>query len=97
MNSKLAITAIVMFAVVMGIASMAPAMADRANAPGQNKENICHVEFAEDGITVESIDLINVPLNSAHFKLDKNGDLKHPADFPPTDVGEGVFECVVEE
>ncbi len=94
MNRILTISAIAMFAVVLGVSAFAPAMADRANAPGQNKEDICHVEFAEDGTTVESIDLINVPRNSAHFQLDENDDPKHPADFPPFDVGEGVLGCV---
>jgi len=37
MTKKLAITAIAMFAIVMGISSIAPAMADKATAPGHNK------------------------------------------------------------
>ncbi len=83
-----------MFAVVLGVSAFAPAMADRANAPGQNKEDICHVEFAEDGITVESIDLINVPLNSAHFQLDENGEPKHPDDFEPFVDADGAPTCI---
>jgi hypothetical protein len=93
MNRIQTISAIAMFAVVLGMSAIAPAVADKASAPGQNKEYICHVEFADDGTTIESIDLIKVPLNSAHFKLDKNGDPKHPADFAPTDV-DGVLTCV---
>ena len=46
MNSKLAITAIVMFAVVMGIASMTPAMA------AKNKVDLCHYS-AEETIQVD--------------------------------------------
>jgi len=47
MNSKLAITAIVMFVVVMGIASMTPAMA------AKNKVDLCHYS-AEETILVDT-------------------------------------------
>ncbi|MCH8860395.1 MAG: hypothetical protein IH843_04550, partial [Thaumarchaeota archaeon] len=47
MNNKLAITAIVMFAVVMGIASMTPAMAEK------NKVDLCHYS-AEETILVDT-------------------------------------------
>ncbi len=90
MNRILTISAIAMFAVVLGVSAFAPAMADRASAPGHNKQYICHVEFAEDGITIESIDLIHVPTNSAHFQQDKNGEPKHPADFDPTTNDNGT-------
>jgi len=43
MNSKLAITAIIMFAVIMGISALGPAMA--AKAP---KSDVCH--FSEEEI-----------------------------------------------
>ncbi len=86
MNRILTISAIAMFAVVLGVSAFAPAMADRASAPGQNRVSICHVEFDDEG-AVESIDLIKVPRNAAHFKG------KHPLDFAPTDV-DGVFVCI---
>ena len=94
MNRILTISAIAMFAVVLGVSAFGPAMADRANAPGQNRVSICHVE-ADDPETPEdesSIDLIKVPLNSAHFQLDENGEPKHPDDFEPFNV-EGVLTC----
>ena len=47
MNNKLAITAIVMFAVVMGMASMTPAMA------AKNKVDLCHYS-AEETILVDT-------------------------------------------
>lgn len=47
MNNKLALTAIVMFAVVMGIASMTPAMA------AKNKVDLCHYS-AEETIQVDT-------------------------------------------
>jgi len=47
MTKKLAITAIAMFAIVMGISSIAPAMADKATAPGHNKIDICHFDDEE--------------------------------------------------
>ncbi len=82
-----------MFAVVLGVSAFAPAMADRANAPGQNRVSICHVEFDDDG-AVESIDLIKVPTNSAHFQLDENGEPKHPDDFEPFVDADGAPTCI---
>lgn len=49
MNSKLALTAIVMVAVVMGIASMAPAMAAPGNPNSKATTEVCHLfEAVED-------------------------------------------------
>jgi len=68
MNNKLAITAIVMFAVVMGMSSIAPAMA-KADTP------ICHYAeavFETDPITGEVIMDANgdpVVLEEAHWKV----------------------------
>jgi hypothetical protein len=45
--TKLAITAIAMFAIMMGISAIAPAMADKATAPGHNKIDICHFDDEE--------------------------------------------------
>lgn len=47
MRKTLAITAITMFAIVMGISAVAPAMADKATAPGHNKIDICHFDDEE--------------------------------------------------
>jgi len=47
MNRKFTITAIVMFAVVMGMASMSPAMA------AKNKVDLCHYS-AEETILVDT-------------------------------------------
>ncbi|MCJ8306380.1 MAG: thrombospondin type 3 repeat-containing protein [Nitrosopumilus sp.] len=47
MTKRLAITAIAMFAIMMGISAIAPAMADRATAPGHNKIDICHFDDEE--------------------------------------------------
>jgi hypothetical protein len=61
MNSKLAITAIVMFAVVMGIASMTPAMA------AKNKVDLCHYSAEE-----EVLDEFGVPTGEVipeHWKI----------------------------
>jgi len=61
MNRKLAITAIVMFAVVMGIASMTPAMA------AKNKVDLCHYSAAE-----EVVNAFGVPTGeviSEHWKI----------------------------
>ncbi len=99
MNRIQTISAIAMFAVVLGISAIAPAMADKATAPGQNKQYICHVEHDDPttpDVDESSIDLIKVPLNSAHFKG------KHPDDFAPTvndnatpdDDTDDFLECI---
>ncbi len=68
MNSKLALTAIVMFAVVMGMSSIAPAMA-KADTP------ICHYAeavFETDPITGEvilDVDGNPIVLEEAHWKV----------------------------
>ena len=69
MTKRLAITAIAMFAIVMGISAIAPAMADKATAPGHNKIDICHFDEEEMQYT-----LISIPEEavSAH---EKNHDM----------------------
>ena len=48
----LAICAITLIATIMVVGAMAPALADKASAPGQNKVTICHVdEEGEESIT----------------------------------------------
>ena len=104
MNSKLALTAIVMFAVVMGIASMTPAMA------AKNKVDLCHYSAEEtilvdtngDGVgdTEEVIPehwkIINISANgnavNAHETnhAQDNGDGTFTNDFQITDVDAGV-------
>ena len=95
MNRLLTISAIAMFAVVLGLGVLSPAMADRGSAPGQNRVYICHVELDDPDtpdVDESSTDLIKVPTNSAHFQQDENGVPKHPDDFAPTDVDD-VLMC----
>ena len=70
MTTKLAITAIFLFAVVLGIGAIAPAMAARADAPGQNKVTICH--FSEEGNKYVQI---TVPPHAAEKHKAKLGDV----------------------
>jgi len=76
MNSKLAITAITLFAVTLGLGVLSPAMA----AP--NKESVCHYEAEEiDPDTLEVIDdfwtIISISGNgnavTAHLANHANG------------------------
>jgi len=69
MTKRLAITAITMFAIMMGISAIAPAMADKATAPGHNKIDICHFDDEEMQYV-----LISIPEKavSAH---EKNHDM----------------------
>jgi len=104
MNNKLAITAIVMFAVVMGIASMTPAMAVK------NKVDLCHYSAEEtiqvdtdgdgigdtDQVIPENWQSINISQNgkavSAHVNnhAQDNGDGTFTSDFVITDADETV-------
>ena len=61
MNNKLAITAIVMFAVVMGIASMTPAMA------AKNKVDLCHYSAVE--IIVDDLGMPTGEEIPEHWKI----------------------------
>lgn len=70
MTTKLAITAIFLFAVVLGVGAIAPAMAAKADAPGQNKVTICHFD-EEEGQYVK----ITVPPHAAEKHKAKHGDV----------------------
>src|SRR3972149_6524955 len=106
MNSKLAITAIVMFAVVMGIASMTLAMAVK------NKVDLCHYSAEEtiqvdpdgdgtfeDLVILEHWDDINISDNGnaveAHLTnhAQDNGDGTFTSDFEITDADPAVQEA----
>lgn len=80
MTKRLAITAITMFAIVMGISSIAPAMADKATAPGHNRIDICHFDDEE----IQYI-LISIPENavSAHEKNHTMDIIPAPEDGCP--------------
>lgn len=104
MNRKIALTAIVMFAVVMGIASMTPAMA------AKNKVDLCHYSAEEtilvdtdgDGvgdteqIIPEHWEIINISQNgnavNAHVNnhAQDNGDGTFTSDFVITDADPAV-------
>ncbi len=96
MKTTLTIAAIAMFAVMLGISALAPAMAapnDNANDKAKvGKITICHVEI-DDPETPEdesSVDLVTVSANSAH-----NNPEKHPLDYEPAVDVDGEFTCVV--
>ena len=98
MKTTLTIAAIAMFAVVLGMGALSPAMAapnDNANDKAKaGKISICHVEV-DDPETPEdesSVELITVSANSAH-----NNPEKHPLDYAPTTDADGNLTCVVED
>lgn len=70
MTAKLAITAIFLFAVVLGVGAIAPAMAAKADAPGQNKVTICHFDEEENKYVQ-----ITVPPHAAEKHKEKHGDV----------------------
>ena len=97
MKTTLTIATIAMFAVMLGISSLAPAMAapnDNANDKAKvGKITICHVEI-DDPETPEdesSVDLVTVSANSAH-----NNPEKHPLDYEPSVDANGELTCVIE-
>jgi len=96
MNQKFALAAIAMFAVIMGIGMVAPAMAapnDRAgnDNPRANAGKIykCHVELNDpDTPDDDTVDLLRVSANSAHNNSDK-----HPDDYEPFVLEDGALTC----
>ena len=70
MTTKLALTAVFMFAVVLVVGAIAPAMAAKADAPGQNKVTICH--FAEEENKYVQI---TIPPHAAEKHKAKHGDV----------------------
>jgi len=70
MTTKLAITAIFLFAVVLGIGAIAPAMAAKADAPGQNKVTICHFDEEENKYVP-----ITIPFHAAEKHKANHGDV----------------------
>jgi len=87
MNNKLAITAIVMFAVVMGIASMTPAMA------AKNKVDLCH--YSAEEILVDELGMPTGEVILEHWKIiniSQNGKAVNAHEANHTqDNGDGTF------
>lgn len=70
MTKKLAIAAVLMFAVVLGVGTIAPALAIKDNAAGQNKVTICHFDKEENKYVQ-----ITVPLDTAEKHKVQHGDV----------------------
>lgn len=70
MTTKLAITAVFMFAVMLGVGTIAPAIAAKADAPGQNKVTICHFDEEENQYVQ-----ITVPPHAAEKHKAQHGDV----------------------
>jgi len=106
MNRILTISAIAMFAVVLGVSAFAPAMATQP-VDGEHKVVICHYQeaktFDRDG------ELLEIPIPEAYvvINIDKagkmNGHFKQgvahhfPVDENDVQNGQGDFEITVEE
>ena len=88
MNKKIALPAIAMFAVTLGLGLMSPALASQPDENGKHKVELCHFSEAENifnatgdsfwhnstaGLVV--IDVDNKGKMNGHF--DKNGDARH--------------------
>ncbi len=111
MNSKLAITAIVMFAVVLGLGVVGPAMAAPPAHSNANKESVCHYEAEEiDPVTEEVLEddfwtIISISSNgnavNAHLANHANGtDSDGVIDVDYTEaecMALGVFQETVDE
>ena len=99
MKTTHTIAAIAMFAVILGMGALSPAMAapnDKANDKAKaEKITICHVELDDPATTdvdESSVDLITVSANSAHNNSDK-----HPDDYEPFEDENGELTCDVPE
>ncbi len=102
MNTKLTLTAIAMFAVIMGMSALAPAMA----VPKDPKVDVCHYqEFVEEDLLAdppiigeeEAWKVINiresaVPAHLAHTDGDTN-DFVIPDDGSDDEGNDTVAEC----
>ena len=88
MNKKIALSAIAMFAVTLGLGIFSPALAEKPDSDGKHKMEICHFSEAKNifnatgddtwtnstaGMVV--IDVDNKGKLNGHF--DKSGDARH--------------------
>ena len=107
MNSKIALTAIVMVAAIMAFGAISPAMAapndhasdkakDKAGDRGSDKSKagkitICHVE--EDDPDTLDVDESSVDLVTVSANSAHNNPEKHPLDFEPFVLEDGTLTC----
>ena len=70
MNTKLSIAAIAMFAVIMGVGAIAPAIAAPGNPTSRATTEICH--FAEEVLLLEDTDGDGIP--DTPVMVDTDGD-----------------------
>ena len=103
MKTIYTIAAIAMFAVILGMSAIAPAMASKPNSNGEHKSDLCHYQEAKPETTddlgnvieevLEAYVVINVDNKgkmNGHFK---NGDAHHfPVDASDVQNGPGDFE-----
>jgi hypothetical protein len=106
MKKTFTIAAIAMFAVILGMSALAPAMASKPGDDGKHKIEFCHYQEAKDAIyDLEDPTLLlveAVPEDYLVIETDKkgkmNGHFKGPSDnqvahhFPDAD-GDGVIDA----
>ena len=111
MNSKIAITAIALFAVTLGLGVLSPAMAAPPAHSNANKESVCHYEAEEiDPNTQDVLEddfwtIISISSNgnavNAHLSNHANGtdpDMVIGAAFSEQDCRDlGFFQDTVDE
>jgi hypothetical protein len=107
MNSKIALTAIVVVAAIMAFGAISPAMAapndhasdkakDKAGDKGKDKAKkekvpICHVE--EDDPDTPDIDESSIDLITVPTNSAHHNPEKHPLDYEPFVLEDGTLTC----
>jgi len=106
MNRILTISAIAMFAVVLGLGMLSPAMAAKPDSNGDHKVVICHYQEAE---TIDNGDGTFTDIPEAYLVIEvdkkgkmnghfKNGESHHfPVDENDVQDGQGDFEITNDE
>ena len=111
MKTTYTIAAIAMFAVILGMSALAPAMASRPNADtGEHKSDLCHYQEAKPAvIDPETLDVLEEEVLEAYVVINvdnkgkmnghlKNGESHHfPVDAEDVQNGQGDFEITVVE
>ena len=74
MKTTYTITAIAMFAVILGMSAIAPAMAEKPGEDGKHKTLLCHYQEAET-ITNEDGSTTDIPSEWALINVDNKGKM----------------------
>ena len=75
MNKKIALSAIAMFAVTLGLGILSPALAEKPDADGKHKMEICHFSEAKNIFNATSMEWTNSTAGMVVIDVDNKGKL----------------------